>query len=185
MKTGNIKTQEIIPGRAKLIELEGHGDQIIRILGVYAPNSPAENAAFWKAIWEFFERHPNIELPDYFAGDMNIVEDAIDRLPARNDPDTAVAELDQLKTHLGMVDGWRQTYPNKRAYTYTQSRRNGEGSHSRIDRIYVRHETLRQSYEWRIRTLALQRITEWYRSEYPTTRHQQQVQADGFGLYIL
>ncbi|KAJ7098801.1 Endonuclease/exonuclease/phosphatase, partial [Mycena belliarum] len=158
MKTENIKTQEIIPGRAMLLTLDGHGNQKICILGVYAPNPSAENAQFWKSLREFFENNennPDIPKPDFMGGDTNIVEDAIDRLPSHSDPENAVMELDKLKEYLGLVDGWRRTYPNTRAYTYIQSRRSGNGSQSRIDRIYVHRDLFRQTYEWRIKTVGI------------------------------
>jgi exonuclease III len=81
------------------------------------------------------------------GGDTNIVEDAIDRLPAHTDADEATTELDKLKSYLGLVDGWRATYPTTRAYTYLQAATN---SQSRIDRIYVNHRITDQTYEWEI-----------------------------------
>ena len=138
--TDNIQSWEIVAGRAMVIELEGRGNKKIRVLGVYAPNAPAENAAFWKQIREFFQNNPAIPKPDYMAGDMNMVEDDIDRLPCRPDPEETTTEMDLLKTYLRLVDGWRQTYPNTRAYTYTQTRNAGGGAQSRIDRIYVRRD---------------------------------------------
>lgn len=39
-----------------VIELEGRGNKKIRVLGVYAPNAPAENAAFWKQIRDVYGR---------------------------------------------------------------------------------------------------------------------------------
>ncbi|KAJ7148844.1 hypothetical protein C8R46DRAFT_1127389, partial [Mycena filopes] len=81
-----IKTTEIIPGRALHLEFKGRGDKPFAILGVYAPNSAAENATFWRDIHAFFEANPNIRRPDALAGDLNFVEDALDRLPSREDP---------------------------------------------------------------------------------------------------
>ncbi|KAK7034088.1 hypothetical protein R3P38DRAFT_2518924, partial [Favolaschia claudopus] len=130
MRTENIRTQEIIPGRAMLIEIETHEEKedeprrlrthepgVVRLLGVYAPNAPAENALFWKTLREFFEQNPHLK-PDIFGGDMNVVEEAIDRLPSHKDSEEAVMELDLLKSHLGMIDGWRHTFPTTRDYTF-------------------------------------------------------------------
>ncbi|KAK6974395.1 hypothetical protein R3P38DRAFT_3239460, partial [Favolaschia claudopus] len=86
-------------------EVKQHDGKILSILGVYAPNVSAENAEFWKKIQVYYETH-NLPKPDLMGGDTNIVEDAIDRLPAHTDPDQAVEALDDLKSYLGLVDGW-------------------------------------------------------------------------------
>ncbi|KAJ7798220.1 hypothetical protein B0H13DRAFT_1674109, partial [Mycena leptocephala] len=77
--------------------------------------------------------------PDIMAGDTNIVEEAIDRLPCHTDPEPATTQPDLLLTALRLTDGWRKTYPTTRAYIYSQIRHSGGGSHSRIDRIYIRN----------------------------------------------
>ncbi|KAJ7646302.1 Endonuclease/exonuclease/phosphatase, partial [Mycena polygramma] len=158
MKTENIHTVEIVPGRAMLIQVETHKEGTLCILGVYAPNQPRENAEFWKTIREFFEtneNNPNVPRPDLMGGDMNMVEDGIDRLPAHSDPNDPVIEMDLLKSYLGLIDGWRRTFPTRREYTYAQSRHNGNGSQSRIDRICIRRDLFEQSYEWRIKTTGI------------------------------
>jgi hypothetical protein len=84
------------------------------------------------------------------GGDTNVVEDALDRLPARPDP---VSALDELKLYLQLVDGWRETFPTTRAYTYHQSY---TGSQSRIDRIYVKRDIFDQTFEWEISMVGIQ-----------------------------
>lgn len=54
------------------------------------------------------------------AGDMDVVEDAIDWLPPRADPAEALDALDSLKRQLRLLDGWRNTFPDTRSYTYIQ-----------------------------------------------------------------
>ncbi|KAK7034955.1 hypothetical protein R3P38DRAFT_2368631, partial [Favolaschia claudopus] len=76
IKTENIKTHEIIPGRAMTIEIEWHGEKPLAILGVYAPNAPADNAQFWTDIKDWCRRHPHVERPSAMGGDTNIVEDS-------------------------------------------------------------------------------------------------------------
>ncbi|KAJ7213679.1 hypothetical protein C8J57DRAFT_1035833, partial [Mycena rebaudengoi] len=78
----------------------------LSILGVYAPNAPAENEKFWKDIQAWYEARPRVRRPDVLGGDTNIVEDPIDRLPSRSDPSAAVTALDELKTYLRLVDGY-------------------------------------------------------------------------------
>ncbi|KAJ7140523.1 hypothetical protein C8R43DRAFT_819373, partial [Mycena crocata] len=118
VKMEGIKTREIIPGRAMILELKKHDDKPLSILGIYAPNVPAENEAFWKKIGQWYTDHPNVRKPDLMGRDTNIVESAEDRLPARSDTNGAVSALDDLKTQLGLVDGWRDTNPTQKAYTY-------------------------------------------------------------------
>ncbi|KAJ7077382.1 hypothetical protein B0H15DRAFT_764890, partial [Mycena belliarum] len=125
------------------------------VLGVYAPNAPLENAAFWETIQSFFEADLRIPRPDIMGGDTNIVEEPIDRLPSRPDPEAPTKALDLLLTKLRLVDGWRKTYPTTRAYTYTQLRNAGGGSQSRIDRIYIRRDKFAQAYDWQISTVGI------------------------------
>ncbi|KAJ7256842.1 hypothetical protein B0H12DRAFT_986678, partial [Mycena haematopus] len=152
MNTDNIRTWDIDPGRAMLLEIETHGDEKIAILGVYAPNIPSDNADFWKKIREFFEDNPTVPKPDMMAGDMNIVEEALDRLPCHTDSIPATTQLDLLLTLLRMVDGWRKTYPTTRAYTYLQRGADGLISHSRLDRIYIKRDKYADTYDWQITT---------------------------------
>jgi exonuclease III len=77
-----------------------------------------------------------VDRPDILGGDTNFVEDAIDRLPSHSDSKASVDTFDDLKKYLGLIDGWRETYPTTRAYTFMQALSQG-GSQSRIDRIYI------------------------------------------------
>ena len=47
-----------------------------------------------------FAANPHIRKPDIMAGDTNIVEEAIDRLPIHKDNENATDTLDSLKTSL-------------------------------------------------------------------------------------
>ncbi|KAJ7123585.1 hypothetical protein C8R44DRAFT_735226 [Mycena epipterygia] len=148
LDTDNLQTWDIIPGRAMLIEIQTRGDEKLAVLGVYAPNVPNENAYFWEALRNYFRLNPGVPRPDMMAGDMNIVEEAIDRLPCHTDLEPATTQLDLLLTALRLVDGWRKTYPTTRAYTYAQIRHGGGGSQSRIDRIYIQRDKYCQAYDW-------------------------------------
>ncbi|KAJ7086538.1 hypothetical protein C8R44DRAFT_650841, partial [Mycena epipterygia] len=155
LSTDNMHTWDIVPGRAMLLEIETHKDEKLVVLGVYAPNMPAENADFWETLRKFFENNPTIPKPDIMAGHTSVVEEAIDRLPCHTDSEAATTELDLLLTALRLIDGWRKTYPTTRAYTYFQTRHAGGGSQSRIDRIYVRRDKYAQAYDWQIKTVGI------------------------------
>ena len=135
-ETQNIKTHEIIPGHALMIELFWHANEHISILAVYAPSqNMSENTNFWQNIQNFFERNRRIKKPQIMLGDFNMVEDIIDRIPMRHDPDATTNALDNLKLKLQVVDGWRQTYPTTTAFTFL---RKYNGHQARLDRIYVK-----------------------------------------------
>ncbi|KAJ7101501.1 Endonuclease/exonuclease/phosphatase, partial [Mycena belliarum] len=155
LSTDNMLTWEIVPGRAMLLQIETHKGEKTVILGIYAPNAPLENAAFWETLHKFFRDNPTIPKPDMMGGDTNVVEEPIDRLPCRADPDAPTKALDLLLTSLKLVDGWRKTYPTTRAYTYTQLRNAGGGSQSRIDRIYIRRDKFAQAYDWQISSVGI------------------------------
>lgn len=101
---------EIIPGRALLLKLK-IGDKVMKILNIYAPNTGSENENFLKDLHAYFEHNPTLK-PDVVAGDFNIVEEAIDRLPMQmTEHKGARRSLDNLKDQMGLSDGWRATYP--------------------------------------------------------------------------
>jgi exonuclease III len=154
VETAGTKTIEIVPGRAMILEMKNMDGTPLSILGVYTPNRPTENAAFWKKIEDFYVTHPRTRRPDVFGGDTNIVEDAMDRLPSHQDNKNATDALDKLKSYLRMVDGFRETYPSTRAYTYMQSPAQG-GAQSRIDRIYVKRDLYEESFEWDIQAVGI------------------------------
>ncbi|KAJ7244520.1 hypothetical protein C8J57DRAFT_1082995 [Mycena rebaudengoi] len=155
IETENIKTTVIIPGRAMVLEMKNVDGDPLSILGVYAPNAPGENAAFWKTIKDWLISHPNVRKPNIMGGDMNIVEDGLDRLPAHTGDDVAVIALGELKSYLRLIDVWRETYPTTCAYTFHQSLTQG-GAQSRIDRICVRRDLFEDTFEWDIQTVGIE-----------------------------
>jgi len=86
-------------------------------------------------------------------GDFNIVEDKIDRIPMRDDPDTTTNALDNLKLTLQMMDGWQQTYPTTTAFTFL---RKHNGHQARLDRIYVKSNLFQKTYKWKIATVGIE-----------------------------
>ena len=101
-----IEEFEIIPGRALLACIPWHGDLLLTILNVYAPNGPAENETFWKELKQKFATE-NPPRPDLMMGDFNKVEDAVDQLPAHLDHTGATQALHELRSMPHLKDGWR------------------------------------------------------------------------------
>ena len=151
IKTDSLSHHTLIEGRAILTELPWQTDESLRILVVYAPNHPRDNQLFWEQLTEIFECNPKLN-PDVILGDLNIVEDGLDRAPGHMDDASAVEALRILKDQVGVADGWRRTNPDWRSFTYTHK---ANGSQSRIDRIYVAEEMLLQSTEWKIETTSI------------------------------
>ncbi|KAF5373439.1 hypothetical protein D9615_009490 [Tricholomella constricta] len=139
---------EIIPGRAIHIQTNWHRAEQISVLSVYAPNLTGgdENAKFWREIHDYLVAHPRLKV-DMMTGDFNMVEDMIDRLPARSDSPETIEELASLKSLLGLVDGWRTTFPTAKEFSFLQD---ATKSQSRIDRIYVSPSVLQTAREWKM-----------------------------------
>ncbi|KAJ7208683.1 Endonuclease/exonuclease/phosphatase, partial [Mycena pura] len=155
VETDNVSTTEIIPGRAMILKMKNVDGSNLSILGVYAPNRPYQNAAFWRDIKAWYVAHRDVDRPNLLGGDLNFVEDALDRLPSHPDSKASVDAFDELKTYLGLMDGWRETYPTTRAYTFMQAPSQG-GSQSRIDRIYIKRDLFEDSFEWEMQAVGIE-----------------------------
>lgn len=142
-----VKDYTIIPGRAIAVMIPWHLNLTILVLAIYAPNSPGENRNFWRHLMDKWDEL-NLATPDIILGDFNIVEDALDRLPAHSDDPDAVSKLQGLKSHFGVVDGWRNIYQTTRKYSFAQE---ATGAHSRINRIYVASHMRDAFTDWEIR----------------------------------
>ena len=151
IKTDDTIYHTLIEGRAILTEIPWQANNTLRILVVYAPNNSRDNKSFWEELTEIFERNPNLN-PDVILGDLNIVEDGLDRAPGHLDEGGAVEALRALKNQVCVADGWRRTNPNRRGFTYIHK---ANGSQSRIDRIYVAEEMLHECTEWKIETTSI------------------------------
>jgi hypothetical protein len=101
---------EIIPGRAILLQLPWQGKLSIKILAIYAPNAPTENADFFKNLFNIWiQRHyPQL---DVMMGDFNLVEDPLDRLPTHSDASQATEALHDFKQYHLLADSWRRENP--------------------------------------------------------------------------
>ncbi|KAI0337282.1 DNase I-like protein, partial [Trametopsis cervina] len=136
---------EIIPGRAALLTFLWHKTVTMRIMTVYAPNSPTENESFWDQISDKINSG-DVPKPNVILGDFNIVEDHRDRLPPRQDHLAATLALQRLYTAANLSDAWRETHPDTRQYSYAQDHGT---SLSRLDRIYMTKALARTAVDWR------------------------------------
>ncbi|KAF5376899.1 hypothetical protein D9615_007204 [Tricholomella constricta] len=143
--------KEIIPGRAILLQIPWHEQNETKILGVYAPNSPGDNTKFWEDL-EGAWNTGTYTRPDFLLGDTNIVEDSLDRIPARSPPTAPTEALGNLKSKFDLIDGWRHNYPSTRKFTF---RTEGGDSQSRLDRIYIRENLIRFSHQWEISNIGI------------------------------
>ncbi|KAI0064248.1 DNase I-like protein, partial [Artomyces pyxidatus] len=136
----------IVPGRAIALTTKWHNDETLTMLNVYAPNHPNQHRAFWHAIRQEWRR---LHMPrlDFMLGDFNLVEDALDRAPLRDDDEDAVAALRNLRTELNLRDTWRHAYPDTRMFTFRSSAANNHAA-SRLDRIYIAASQEKHAFEW-------------------------------------
>ncbi|KAJ8455816.1 hypothetical protein ONZ51_g12320 [Trametes cubensis] len=140
IKTPEYTIKEVIPGRALLLDIAWTAKRRLRLLNVYAPNPPRENAQMWKDLEATGPRRV-----DMLLGDLNMVEDSLDRLPARDDPMETVEALQSLKREWRVSDGWRRTHANQTAFTYQHT--NGT-TQSRLDRIYATRSVRKDADNW-------------------------------------
>ncbi|PPQ77610.1 hypothetical protein CVT24_005290 [Panaeolus cyanescens] len=138
---------EVKEARAIMIEMPWRQNESIHILGVYAPNETDEQTDFWKEVDDFFRTKSN-KKPDIMMGDFNVVEDKIDRHPPHRDTASAVESLQELRMDHNLTDVWRNQNPNELTYTYTQFQNRTRKSLSRLDRIYMNTETIKNHYDW-------------------------------------
>lgn len=141
--TSDVESEDINKNRILAAKLTIEGKKLL-LLNVYLPNAAKESAAGLKGLLRHI-RQTDMK-PDLILGDFNLVEDPIDRLPARPEhDDDAVDAWVNIKMHLNLVDGWRATHEEELGYTFHQP---GTGSKSRIDRIYTPEENLQNTVNW-------------------------------------
>lgn len=141
-----ITMETVVEGRAAILEFRWSSERKLRLMNVYAPNNAGRNADFWRCL-KGKVRRGELERPTVIAGDFNMVEHPMDRLPARKDTEEQMDELRSMMATMGMTDGIRKWNPKLRQFTYLQT---ATGSQSRIDRIYVANNTLKAADEWKI-----------------------------------
>ena len=146
IKTQGATMTTLVPGRAILMNIPWHDDSNISILAVYSPNAPREIRDFWKSITDQTGTNPQLR-PDIVLGDFNMVEDAIDRIPSRQDEPQATENLRDFRSKFGLIDGWRKANPDEKGYSWL---RESDGTQSRLDRIYINEELFDCCGEWKI-----------------------------------
>ncbi|KAI0712112.1 Endonuclease/exonuclease/phosphatase, partial [Earliella scabrosa] len=144
IKCDEVKTEEIIPGRAIYAIVPWSRGMFFTFLAVYAPNDRTENEMFWGELQDRLES----KAVDVMAGDLNVVEYAIDRMPVREDDEAPVGALKELCACKALKDEWRTRNLQERLYTYRQS---ATGSMSRIDRIYLSDRVRKGAVEWELK----------------------------------
>lgn len=120
------------------------------VLGLYAPTeSDEEKINFWNALCDLWLT-TDLPVPDAIGGDLNLVADAIDRLPHRTDSDAVVQAYLRFIRLMEVKDGYRQNNPDTKAYTHVSTR----GTLSRIDRILVSPALMKNCCHWEINDVA-------------------------------
>jgi len=146
IRTTEIETYTIVPGRAMAMTIPWHDNQKLKILAIYAPNAPQETRIFWKTISKAINENPNLA-PNIMLGDFNLVEDALDRLPTKPDDHQNTEALRNFRLKHNLIDGWRKSHPDEKGYSWS---RDSDGTQSRIDRIYIREEFFNECKDWEI-----------------------------------
>ncbi|TRM55264.1 Endonuclease/exonuclease/phosphatase, partial [Schizophyllum amplum] len=143
----DVRHHVLIPGRAIIVSIAWHAKLTFTYLAVYAPNNRKENEEFWDRLYTIILSNNRIPLPDAMGGDLNVVEDALDKLPMKRDHGGAVQALQRLVNALQLRDIWREQNLGRTTYTCRQA---STGSQSRIDRIYASQDVAAVSQNWDI-----------------------------------
>ncbi|KAL1741664.1 Endonuclease/exonuclease/phosphatase, partial [Schizophyllum fasciatum] len=145
--TADAEAHEIIPGRALMVTIHWHGLLKHAILVTYAPaDGHAQNKEFWKTLRKRM-RERDLPSPDTHLGDHNMVEDSIDKNPTKEPNSGVLSAFLRFKNEHLLHDGWRSEHPDTKAYTFQSNR----GRRSRLDRIYVSKDALKNSHSWFIK----------------------------------
>lgn len=127
-------------GRALALEFPWAGETSLRVLNVYGPNVSGENALFWDDL-----ASGQTGRVDILLGDFNMVEDGMDRIPARAEAGRVCKALSTFLRAHRLEDGWRARNPHEKAYSYMQS---ATGAQSRLDRIYLTRKLRADAEDW-------------------------------------
>jgi ribonuclease HI len=144
LKNKSWKHTILIPGRASRLEIEWVEGNGLDMIVSYAPNSPKDKILYFKRLEAEIKLIDDWKKP-MILGDFNFVEDAIDRIPHREDNKEVVDTFKKLKKKMKWVDGKRVIMPETKEYTFLQP---GTLSTSRIDRIYTHVDMLEYSHLW-------------------------------------
>jgi exonuclease III len=145
-----VKVHYLIPGKAILAVIPWHGTRTLTVLGLYGPTeSDEEKINFWRMLGDLWLT-TDLPVPDAIGGDTNIAPEAIDRLPHHADSDAVIAAYLRFVRLMEVKDGWRQTNPDTKAYTHVSTR----GTLSRIDRLLVSPNLMKNCHHWSIDDIA-------------------------------
>ncbi|KIM65559.1 hypothetical protein SCLCIDRAFT_112766 [Scleroderma citrinum Foug A] len=143
VKVEDVITHMLIPGRAMYILLKWHHTSTLNAINIYAPNNLSKHPQFWLELQERWA-YLHLPKPDLLLGDFNLMEDLIDRAPARHENDRAVTALRECRQTLSVRDSWRLRFPIEHAFTFTT---HGH-TMSRIDRIYAKEDLEDSLSDW-------------------------------------
>ena len=92
LDTNDITLTTLIPGRAVFLLVPRKNSDTLHLMNVYAPNDLAQHANFWAEVTACWSAN-HLPHPHMMTRDFNLVEDPIDRAPARCDSVPAVTAL--------------------------------------------------------------------------------------------
>ncbi|KAL4066535.1 Endonuclease/exonuclease/phosphatase [Scleroderma citrinum] len=132
VNTKDISLHTLILGRAIYLFFKWQRDINLKVINVYTPNDPHQHPLFWSSL-ECQWRALHLPKPDFMMGDFNLIEDTIDRAPARTDNENVIQALRTCHHTFDLQDSWCQTFPTECTFTFTTA------GHmmSRLDRIYA------------------------------------------------
>ena len=113
-------------------------EQPIRIINIYAPNSPSDRKLFFEDI---ARKLHTISDPIILAGDFNnVLNTLLDKYPVTPHPDSSRKTLKHIMSQFELVDIWRERHPSLIQFTRTAS---NHTSASRIDRFLIHKQLVR------------------------------------------
>ncbi|KAF5337638.1 hypothetical protein D9757_015091 [Collybiopsis confluens] len=144
-----VTFKTVIPGRALLMQHPWHGDKVFTFLAIYAPaGSNKEKVKFYEELnnrWDL-DYLPQL---DGWGGDFNfLTPTSNDPIPAREDNRDALAALKKFRCRFDLIDGWRRFNEQSAKFTFRQANL----ARSRIDRIYLTKELMRDIQDWDIKS---------------------------------
>ncbi|KAG2075455.1 hypothetical protein BDR04DRAFT_1126300 [Suillus decipiens] len=145
INTSDTKMTTLIPGRAIALTIKWHSQRTIKILNMYTLNDPKEHPTFWNIIKEKW-RQNNLGTMDFMMGDFNIMEDPLDRAPARHDNEQATKAPRDFRLDFDILDTWRHTFPTTRLFTFNSN----VNTMSHPDRIYTSKMHQESMSEWKL-----------------------------------
>ncbi|KAH9017332.1 Endonuclease/exonuclease/phosphatase, partial [Lactarius deliciosus] len=144
--TDQIKTYELIKGRASAINLKWKNDEESLLINVYAPNRRGDHQTFWDKLNEE-QINKHLRKPDFILGDFNVTEEPIDRSPPKHDNAGVVEALRDFRLNMEVQDQWRHAHPKAREFMY-HTITNDKPVKSRLDRIYVARNKAKYTFDW-------------------------------------